>query len=174
MSVSRVGTGFTVVEMIVTISVMSIFMLLSFQVYMTNESQRIAVTRHATANDIAGTNLDKISLKSQVQSFASTTVTGITCDNTTNGSGNKNNLTRNSNATGSVLATSATNGPETTPAWSVSGLAAESITGTGLPADTAQTLRVVYPRGCDSNMPVEIISIVSYGSESVRRAHYVN
>lgn len=161
-------SGFTVAEMIASLVVLSIFMTLFFQLYMTSESQRLAVVRRAAASDIAATNLDKIPLKSLIPS--STTP----CDNTTNGSGNPNNLVKNSSAAGSIIATNATSGT-TTPTWATAGLSAESLSGTSLPTSgTVQTLSVVYPRGCTSALPATIISTVTFGSESVSRATFVN
>lgn len=167
MGASGKESGFTVVEMIVALVVLTIFLTLFFQLYMTGESQRVAVVRRAVANDIAGTNLNKITLKSLIPS--STAV----CDNTTVGSGNPNNLTLNSSATGSVIATNDTSGV-TTPTWATAGMAAETTSNTSLPSDTVQKLVVLYPRGCAIAMPAQIISSVTYGSETVSRATYVN
>lgn len=58
--------GFTIVETIVTLVVLSLFLTLFFQMYLTSESQRIAVLRRSAANDIAMSNLKKISSKAVV------------------------------------------------------------------------------------------------------------
>ncbi len=147
--------GFTVVEMIVTLVVMSLFLTMFFQLFLTGESQRVAVVRRASANDIAMTNLRKISAKSLIP------VATTACDAVTVGGGNPNNLLLNSSAAGSTIA------------WSVS-LVAESTTGTSLPSGTTQVLAVIYPRGCSVSMPAKIISRVTYGSETVSRAAFIN
>lgn len=154
--------GFTVAEMIVALIVMSLFLTMFFQTYSTNESQRLAITRRAAAYDIATSNLSKISSK-----------TGLpTCSSS-------NDLTASPSSSGSIIAT---NKPAITPTWSTAaaltgatnGIATEPLTDTPLPSDTTQELRVLYPQGCSAQMPVTIVSIVNYGSESVRRAAFIN
>lgn len=51
--------GFTIVEAIVTLTVVSIFIMGFFQSYLLLESQRVTVARQAIANDIAYSNLRK-------------------------------------------------------------------------------------------------------------------
>lgn len=148
--------GFTVVEMVVALVVLSIFMLLFFQLYMSGESQRVAVVRHASANDIAMTNLQKISAKSRIPAGTPA------CDDTTVGSANPNNL---------ILDPSETAG--STIDWSGT-LVQEDISGTALPSSAVQRLAVIYPRGCDLTSPVKIISTVTYGTETVTRAAFVD
>ncbi len=152
MGVNRRESGFTVAEMVVALVVMSIFMTLFFQLYMTSESQRIAVVRRAAANDIAMTNLQKIPAKAAIPG------TTTPCQS---GGGSVNNLVDNPSAVGSTVAWSAT-------------LAAEVQTGTSLPPSTTQVLTVFYPSGCGSTMPAKIVSTVTYGSETVSRAAFVN
>lgn len=165
--------GFTITELVVSLVVLSIFLMLFFQLFMSGESQRLAVIRHASASDIAMTNLQKISARALIP-------TGTTeCDETTVGSANPNNLVLDPGeetedpTPGSPIATNATNG-ETTPTWITANLSPESLTGTNLPASTVQRLGVVYPRGCDFANPVKIISTVTYGSETVSRAAFIN
>lgn len=164
--------GFTVAEMIVALIVMSLFLTMFFQTYSTNESQRLAIARRAAAYDIATTNLSKISTK-----------TGLPpCDGSATSSNNlatNSTLAANPSTGGDIIAT---NKPGGTPTWATAGalagatdgIAIEPLTDTPLPSDTTQELRVLYPQGCPTEMPVTIVSIVSYGSESVRRAAFVN
>lgn len=162
MVVRHTEEGFTIAEMIVTLVIMSLFLTLFFQMYFTSTSQRAAISTRATADDIALTNLQKITKKANIPS--STTA----CSSTT---GSPNNPLVNSSATGSIIATNASGG---TPTWATAGLGAESLTGTALAGGATQVLKVLYPQGCAVGSPAEIISIVSYGSETVTHASYVN
>ncbi len=174
----RVDAGFTIIEVIVTLVIISLFLTLFFQLFLVSQSQRVAVMQRAAANDIAQSNLRKITAKNQVTTISPSAA----CDNTTSGSGNKNNgllyagLGANS---GSVIVTDSP-APEWigSTQWNASSStipAKEDLTNTNLPASsTYQTLLVSYPRGCTGLMPAKIISIVTYGSESVARAGYVN
>lgn len=165
--------GFTIVEMIVALIVMSLFLTMFFQTYSTNESQRLAVARRAAAYDIATTNLNKISTKVGLPA----------CINTASSANNlatNATLAANPSNGGSTVATNKSGGSPTWPTAAAitgsatEGIAPEPLADTTLPTDTTQELRVLYPQGCDSAMPVTIISIVSYGSESVRRAAFIN
>lgn len=166
--------GFTIIEVLATMVILTVFLTLLFQLYATSLSQRILVMRRAAANDIAQSNLRKITTKSQVAAISPS----ATCDNTTSGNGNANNGVLNTNIgtnAGSIIVTDP-DGNTVTPEWGSGGSVSprQSLTDTGLPASTTQTLLVAYPRGCTSLMPAKIISIVTYDSESVIRADYVN
>ena len=52
--------GFTIVEIIVTLTVLSIFLAGFFQAYLLMTAQRVKVARQAAASDIAYTNLRKV------------------------------------------------------------------------------------------------------------------
>lgn len=52
--------GFTIVETVVTLAVISIFLVGFFQAYILMTSQRVKLARQANASDIAYTNLRKI------------------------------------------------------------------------------------------------------------------
>jgi prepilin-type N-terminal cleavage/methylation domain-containing protein len=52
--------GFTITEMVVTLVIITIFMTLFFQLFLTGLSQQTVVTSQAAANDIALSNLSKI------------------------------------------------------------------------------------------------------------------
>lgn len=156
--------GFTIAEMVVTLVVLSLFMTLFFQLFLTGTSQQKSITSQASLNDIALSNLGKVSSRNLIP--ASTTA----CQS---GGGSVNNQLDNSLAGGSIIATNATSGV-TTPTWSTAGLAAEPLTGTNLPnTGVVQELRVFYPQGCGSNLPAKIVSTVTYSSESVSHAAFV-
>ena len=57
------SNGFTIVEIIVTTVVLSIFLAGFFQAYVLVTTQRVSVARHATASDIAYTNLRKVTAR---------------------------------------------------------------------------------------------------------------
>lgn len=166
MAKNNMSEGYTIVEMIVSLVVLSLFLALFFQVYSTNASQQLLVSRRAAAFDIATSNLTKVSIK-----------TGLpVCDNAINSLLNPTNE-------GKIIATNQPGQPALTPTWTTAaaiansattGITVEPITGTSLPTNTYQELRVIYPQGCDPQMPVTVVSIVRFGSESVRRAVYIN
>lgn len=166
MGAQRMESGFTVIEMVVTLVVLSLFMLLFYQLFMSADSQRLLVIRRAAANDIAQTNIDKITSKSSV-----------TLPSCVAGAGSPNSLTDNVNAAGSVIATNDTSDATNYPSrsWPNAGLGnPESISGTTLPTSTVQKMIVIYPRGCTVGMPAKIISTVIYGTDSASHAVYVN
>lgn len=146
----RDSAGFTVVEMIVTIAVMSIFVGLLFQGFVVATTQRTEMVRQASAHDVASSNLKKITKKSSLP-------VGSACNDIDHSSANPNNLKWNSGAVGSEIS-----------------ISPESLTGTSLPSTTIQKLYVVYPQGCNISMPVQIKAIVTYGSETVTHVKYVN
>ena len=150
--------GFTIIETIVTLGVMSVFLILFFQVYFSSESQRIGVIRRAAAEDIASTNLSKFTKKADLPS--STPV----CTSTAS---SQNNPTTNANAAGSDIPAT-TGSPPAAPHW-----IKEPEESPLKDNETDQFLKVLYPKGCGSG-PVTVISIVTYGSESVRRAAIIN
>jgi len=140
------GAGFTIVEVIITIAVMSIFLTFLYQAFLVGQSQQLSTIRLGAANDLAQTNLRKITDRSQISAA---------CD-TTAGSGNTNNLVLNASAAGSDITF--------TP---------ESTLPPSLPATTAQQMKVQYPQGCALTMPAKVMSIVTYGQEIIVRVSYV-
>ena len=166
----RTESGFTITEMIVAFVVLSLFLTMFFQMFLANQSQQVVVIRSATANDISQTNLRKIASRSAIP--PSTT----SCDSTTGGAGNPNNLLLNSgldsNLGGSIIATNA--GSQTWLGTSGNALDDEDLSGTNLPSNTVQELRVLYPYGCDTDRPAKIISRVQFDSEEVIHASYLD
>jgi prepilin-type N-terminal cleavage/methylation domain-containing protein len=161
MVANRTDSGFTIVELIIALVILSLFMALFFQLFMSSESQRVAVTRRAEANDIAETNMRKFQTQASLPS-------SITCD-TTAGSTNTNNLINNSNATGSEITTS--NDPSYSPETVKAPLNPSS-------SSTQQHVYELWPFGCGSVTPVEIKSVVIFnganGAETITRATYIN
>ncbi len=160
--------GFTITEMVVTLVIITIFMTLFFQLFLTGLSQQTVVTSQAAANDIALSNLSKITSRGLLPGSTACTT----------GAGSVNNLLPNPDgnpsAPGSIIVTNDSSEPSS-KYWgtAVSGLQAEPLTNTPLPTDTIQELRVQYPFGCSSSLPVKIISTVIYDSESVGHATLV-
>jgi type II secretory pathway pseudopilin PulG len=152
MMVRQTEGGFTIVEMVVTLVVMSLFLTMLFQLYSVSESQRQSLVRRAAAEDLATTNLNKFTKKANLPQ--DTLAYG--CDIT-------NDLTRTPTATGTPISKTGVRPwiPETAQA--------------PLPTTTKQELLVLYPKGC-SDDTVTLISIVSLyeGTESVRRAVYIH
>ncbi len=161
MVVQRADIGFTVAELVVTLVILSLFVGLFYQMFVTGQSQQQFISQRAVANDVAQSNLGKVTSKNQIPG-------SITCNST-------NDTLNYPSAPGTVIATSASgaslkwNG-DGSPS---SGLAKENISNTVLPSSSNQELRVFYPRGCASNMPARIVSTVTYGSESVSHATFV-
>ena len=161
-------TGFTIVEVIVAVVIIGLFAGLFFQTFFSNTAQQTFVLQRAAADDIALNNLKKIT------GHDSPLITSITCS--TAGSNNPNNLTINTSAPGSDIA-SVDFGQ--TPA--ANQYAKESVDGTSLPPNgTTQKMVVLYPRGCTpvNIVPIEIKSTVTFttphGQETVTRAAYIN
>ena len=146
--------GFTVVEMIVTIVVLSIFMTGIFQSYLLLESQRIEVARQARASDIAYSNLRKF------QTRPANLVCNASQISPTKGLslGNENNY----------------------PGSSTYGFVAEggkTVEHMGKTSDFHQTVIAYAPYGCTGSdftyNTVKIISTVTYEGGSVSHAGFI-
>lgn len=159
----RYNSGFTVAELVVTLVVLTIFVTLFFNLFLTGQSQQTVVTNRSSANDIAVSNLRKISSKGLIPG------TTAVCDNSI-GVGNTNNLTQDANAPGSIIASDRASA---TPTWATALLSSENIAGTGLPAGTVQELIVFYPQGCESYKPAKIVSRVEFNGEVIEHATFV-
>lgn len=59
-------SGFSIVEVIVTLVVVTIFLFGFFQSYLLLESQRISVARQAKASDISISNLSKVTVRTSI------------------------------------------------------------------------------------------------------------
>lgn len=150
--------GFTIVEMLVTIIVSSMFIILFFQLYLVLESQRIQVARQAKASDVAYSNLRKMTTRPA-------NLTASLCDNNMD-------TAANPNAAGLLL------GDQTnTTTGSTYGFFAEPTSVTqSLGASTTQELRVFAPYGCANftNSPLKIVSTVTFGNgDKVTHASFI-
>lgn len=170
MVVYRREEGFTVVEMIVTLVIVSLFLGVFFQTFFTSQDQQATVSRMAAATNIVQANLNKITEKNYIPD------TTTECLDTPS---SPNNPLTNASAQGSIIATNATTG-QTTPTWADAGMTSELLDNTNLANDTTvQTLKILYPQGCDDHLPAQVISIVTYitengSQETVTHAAYIN
>lgn len=141
------SSGFTVVEVLVTLVIVSLFMGLFFQSYMAMESQRLAVQRAVLASNIAYTNLRKFSERPDS--------TNLSCTNAMN-------LASSPSAPGVEIG-----GNNTTP--NIFGFVGENLT-SSLGPDATQQVLIFAPNGCArfADMPLKIVSVVSYGPASNR------
>lgn len=141
--------GFTAIEMLVTIIVASTFLLAIVTLFIA-VTQSLAMARNrATANDLGYSYLRKYA-------SAGSTPEWFECD-TTSGSGNTNDLTINSNATGQVLES----GTLTTA-------------NTNLPAPITYTVRALAIYGCSGlnlKKPIRVEATVTYGPNSTSIKH---
>jgi prepilin-type N-terminal cleavage/methylation domain-containing protein len=141
--------GFTIVEMIITIIVSSLFIMMFFQMYLVLESQRVQVARVAKAHDIAYSNLRKFT----------TRPASLTCDSSMD-------LIANGNATGKLLGDQSNSSTSTSSTY---GFVAEPTAVTqSLGANSTQTVYAFAPSGCGSfdDQPIKIVSTVTFGSGS--------
>ncbi|AKM80329.1 MAG: hypothetical protein UW38_C0001G0475 [Candidatus Saccharibacteria bacterium GW2011_GWC2_44_17] len=139
------SSGFTVVEVLVTLVIISLFMGLFFQTYMAMESQRLAVQKTVFASNIAYANLRKFSERPDS--------TKLSCTNDMN-------LASNPTAPGIEIG-----GNNTSP--NTFGFVGENLT-TSLGTDATQQVLIFAPNGCTrfADMPLKIVSIVRYGPAS--------
>lgn len=155
--------GFTVVEMIVTLVVMSVFLTMAIYAFFAANAQRVSIVRFAAAYNIVKTNLGKISTRSDIP--AGTEVCQAEAEH--EGSDNENNLLVNPDAAGSTIEL---HDPESTEL----GINAASLESTPFESmGVDQALKVLYPQGCGGSAPVKIISTVTYESEVVSSAKFV-
>lgn len=166
MSVINGEDGFTVVEVVTTLAIMGLLLAFMFQTFFVGQSQQLTTVRLAAANDLAQTNLRKITDKRQVKS-------GVLDSNSID--------TAQCNSLNDVTGVS-TYTPSPSPAANPSSapdhatqlqLTQESIPPSLPPSDTKQYLYVRYPQGCSITMPAQIVAVVTYGSEIITRTSYV-
>lgn len=157
------SNGFTIVEVIVTLVVVTLFLGFFFQMYISIEYQRMQVARHSLASDVAYTNLRKFVVRP--------TPSILPCVAETM------DLTSSPDAkTGALIGHSDTD-TDTTNSY---GFRAEPTSVTEkLGNDVEQIVKAYAPQGCDepdyTNTPLKIQSIVTYGNgEKVIHANFVN
>lgn len=141
-SIMRVGDttrkGFTVVEMLVTVVLAGMFLTFFIQMFRATTSQQASVTRLSTAGDIALSNLNKFPSASAVP--------GYTCDDTTVGASNPNNLKLNPSASGVSILDDTTKEPDP-----------------GTLGTLEQSVRAYSPNGCSAvSSVVKLVSTVKY------------
>jgi prepilin-type N-terminal cleavage/methylation domain-containing protein len=144
--------GFTIVEVLVTIVITALFVTMYFSAIITNSTQQGAITQRAAANDIAITNLKKISTRT------SPLLSTVSC-------GPSNDLTATTPGGGTTIDLNTYGG----------GADYEPLTGTTLPSLTTQTLTIKYPRGCipAAFAPIEVVSTVNYVNGIATHATYI-
>jgi prepilin-type N-terminal cleavage/methylation domain-containing protein len=143
--------GFTIVEVIVTLVVVSLFLVGFFQAYLLLESQRVNVVRQAKASDIAYINLSKYPAKPA----------NLVC-------------TATSKTTGTILGSTKTG--RTTSTYNFVAETDTSLLGT-----SSQEIIAYAPNDCDTVDPtkfkgglVKIVSTVEYsGTRSAQHVTYV-
>ncbi len=159
---SSTASGFTIVEIIVTLAMVSLFLTFFFQMYLAMESQRIAVARQAQASDLAYSNLRKITSRPA----------GLPCDAA------KMDLSAADGATKAGLLLGDQTNVSTPSSF---GFLAEPEAATkSLGGNVQQLIKAYAPRGCSgtafTDNPVKIESIVIYGprADKVVHAVYIN
>lgn len=154
--------GFTIVEIVVTLALVSLFLTFFFQMFLATESQRIGVARQAQASDLAYSNLRKVT----------TRPAGLPCDAA------KMDLTASDGATKEGLLIGDQNNVSTPSSF---GFLAEPVSVTKTLGDNVEQLMKVYaPRGCSgtafTDNPIKVESTVIYGPkrDKVIHASYID
>lgn len=139
--------GFTIVEVVVTLAVITLFVTFFFQMYMMMESQRILVIRRAAASDIAYKNLRKFPASPGLATACASSGMDLTKPNPTGLTlGDESNKTT----------------------ASPYGFIAEDTTSLGTGA--TQRVAAYAPYGCGSNV-VKIISTITFGANNETISH---
>lgn len=157
--------GFTIVEVIVSLVVTSLFLWFFFQSYLVMESQRVTVAQRAIASDVAYTNLQKFSIRTPLmldKSLCNDALMDITTTNAQNKDG--------------LLLGNETN----TVVTSLYGFMAETGDAIAkLDNPVKQTVLAYATHGCTgdnfTDYPLMIVSKVKYGNnnEEVSHASYI-
>lgn len=146
--------GFTVVEMIVTIVIASLFLAFFIQMFRASSNQQQIVFNQSVVNDIAKSNLDK---------FPNSSGFTYTCDTNPSTTANTNNLAIRPSAPGTTLLQDSSPNKEPDP---------------GHLGVLSQTVKAYSPLGCGANNPIKIESKVQFGPPDARDevvyATYVN
>jgi prepilin-type N-terminal cleavage/methylation domain-containing protein len=150
-------SGFTLVEMIVTLVIMSLFSTLFINMFSAAQLQRVNVVRVSAANDMAVTNLEKFSTRQDIEDISGSACTSSNDVTQPGNSGLINNV-----MSGTLLSGWSQETPEAPLPPSPS---------------TSQRIYVVYPQGCDADMPIQVKSVVEFnngtGTERVIHSAYV-
>lgn len=135
--------GFTAVELLITILAAAVFTISLYQLFIVANSSSAAVKQRAIASELAYSYLRKYS-------GVDASPTWFTCD-TSNGSNNTNDLTKNSQAPGQTV----TSGDLTNVA--------------GIPGTVSYTVKGVAPYGCsggNAGTPIRVQASVTYGNSN--------
>lgn len=141
--------GASLIEVVVTLMLLSLYAVLILQLFVANERQRVALEQRNAATMIAYSNLRKITSKAQIP-------TGAPYDCTLATGAGANNLVARSDAEGVELLGTSLVSPEATPT---------------LLQSAQQRLYLTYPQGCDAQLPIRLVSKVTYGSPSREVVH---
>jgi prepilin-type N-terminal cleavage/methylation domain-containing protein len=161
MKKNTIESGFTIIEVVITLAMLALFLTFFFQTYLAMESQRVTVAREALASDIADSNLRKFV----------TRPAGLTCT-----VGGDMDLTAANPET--KVGTLVGSHTDTTP--NSYGFQAEPTSVTQKLGDTVtQSVRAFAPKGCTeptyTNTPIKIEATVTFGATGkVVHASYVN
>lgn len=140
----RIGedeSGFTIIEVLVTLVLAMLFLVFFIQMFQAITAQQLSVARQSAANDVAFSNLSKFPTVSSIADVG----TAYTC-------GSTNNLAADPNAAGTVILNDSSSFRETNLQ--------------NLP-EANQAVRAYSPLGCSSSL-VKVVSRVTYGFEGQR------
>ena len=160
-NVKETSGGFTIVEVIVTLVVTSLFIWFFFQSYIVMESRRIAVAQRAIASDVAYTNLQKFSIRTPLMNDKAI------CNNATMDITTTNAQTKDGLLLGNESNTTLT---------SIYGFMAETGDAVAkLSNPVKQTVLAYATHGCAGDnfteYPLMIVSKVKYGNNNEEVSH---
>lgn len=138
--------GFTVVEMIVTIVIASLFLTFFIQMFRASSNQQQIVFNQSVVNNMAKSNLDKFPNSAGFS-------TPYVCDPSTNTSTNTNNQAIRPSAPGTTLLNDSSANKEADP---------------GNVGVLSQSVKAYSPLGCAANNPIKIVSTVQFGPPDAR------
>lgn len=140
----RIGedeTGFTVIEVVVTLVLSMLFLVFFTQMFQAITAQQLSVARQSSANNVAFSNLSKFP-----------TINSISEVGTAYACGNTNDLSTDPDASGTLILSDSSSFRETNLQ--------------NLP-EANQVVRAYSPLGCGHNL-VKLVSRVTYGFEGQR------
>lgn len=146
-------SGFTLAEAVVSLSILSLFLVLFFQAYQSIAMQQVLYQKRVIADEIASTNLRKFTKRPLINN-----ITSLTCaPSSPMDIGGAGLLIGDSSSTSPLL-----------NSWY--GFTPEDVS--KLP-DSVQKIYVFASQGCTEfdNLPVKIVSEVTYGNPSVSVVH---
>lgn len=138
--------GFTVVEMIVTVVIASLFLTFFIQMFRTASNQQQIVFNQSVVNAIVKSNLDKFPASAGFD-------TPYVCDTNPSTTANVNNLAIRSDAPGTVLLDDSSTNREPDP---------------GNIGELNQSVKAFSPFGCGAEKPIKVVSSVEFGPPDAR------